>query len=61
MRVSAVLLALAIVSAIFWRILPDDSGANRIIARHSGYYLWMAVMACAALWLWFTAPRPQET
>ncbi|GAB5347703.1 hypothetical protein [Alteriqipengyuania sp. 357] len=61
MRGFAVLLMLAIVSAAFWRILPDDSGPNPIIAHHAGFYLWLAVMACAALWLWFTAPRPQET
>tara|TARA_B100000749_G_C18018328_1_gene298163 strand:+ start:46 stop:483 length:438 start_codon:yes stop_codon:yes gene_type:complete len=57
LRISAVLLALAVVSALFWRNIPDDSGMNPIIAFHAGYYLWLGVMSCAAGWLWFVASR----
>ncbi|MEL7689536.1 hypothetical protein [Citromicrobium bathyomarinum] len=57
LQISAVLLALAVVSALAWRNIPDDSGMNSIVAFHSGYYLWLGVMVCAAGWLWFSASR----
>ena len=57
LRISAVLLALGIVSALFWRNVPDDSGMNEIITYHTGYYVWLGVMAGAVGWLWFMARK----
>lgn len=51
LKLAAAFIALCIVNALFWTHIPDDSGSNSITDYGPGYYLWLAVMAAAAAWL----------
>jgi hypothetical protein len=44
-------LAILVVNAMFWRIIPNDDGNHPIIAFRSGYFCWLAVMVASAFWL----------
>ena len=55
-------IAVLAASALLWREIPDDSGANPIIMFHAGFWLWLTTMVAAAGWLAIVAlsDRPAE-
>ncbi len=50
LKVGAVVFALAVINALFWGSVPDDSGDNPIRQYYAGYFVWLAVMGATAVW-----------
>ena len=46
-----IVLALLVINSLFWSQVPDDAGQHKIVAYHSGYWVWICSMAAAATWL----------
>lgn len=51
LKLAAGVLALALMNALFWVSVPDDSGFNPINHYHAGYHLWLGVMGATVAWL----------